>query len=292
MIYLGLDTCVWLNIAKLDDDTLLSSLEQLINENKITFVVPEIVKIEFSRNKEIKIIEPLKKSYHSKLKNIQEMSKLVEKPDSETIQSIFQKYTVNYENLLEIHTKNIERIERILNEGIHITPSMEQHAEAAIMALDKKAPFFGEKKNEMTDCLILFSVLEAAKNQNCKPIYFITDNVDDFAVSKREENNERFTMHENIVHFFDEPDVNYLLSPKLTELIDMIQPHLINEDDAQRIDEDIKFIRDEEERRKKCNHVFDTENGFWFHSQYGGGLSWHYRCKNCGAYYDTGEYFN
>ncbi|OIK07158.1 PIN domain-containing protein [Bacillus sp. MUM 13] len=292
MIYLGLDTCVWLNIAKLDDDTLLSSFEQLLNEEKITFIVPEIVKIEFSRNKEIKVIEPLKKSYHSKLKNIQEMSKLVEQPDSELIQSIFKKYTDNYEQLLTVHRKNIERIERILTDGIHIEPSIEQKAEGAMMALDKKAPFFGEKKNEMTDCLILFSVLEAARKQNCKPIYFITDNVDDFAVSKREENNERFTMHENIAHFFDEPDVKYLLSPKITELVDMIQPDLINEDEAKRINEDFTFIREAEERRKKCNHEFDTENGFWFNSMYGGGLSWHYRCKNCGVYYDTGDYYN
>jgi hypothetical protein len=31
-----------------------------------------------------------------------------------------------------------------------------------------------------------------------------------------------------------------------------------------------------------CPHEFETENGYWKNSRYGGGLSWHYRCKKCG----------
>ncbi len=40
------------------------------------------------------------------------------------------------------------------------------------------------------------------------------------------------------------------------------------------------------------HHNFDIENGFYHRSQYGGGLSWHYRCKSCGTIYDTGEYYD
>ncbi len=40
------------------------------------------------------------------------------------------------------------------------------------------------------------------------------------------------------------------------------------------------------------HHNFDVENGFYHPSQYGGGLSWHYRCKSCGTMYDTGEYYD
>jgi hypothetical protein len=41
-----------------------------------------------------------------------------------------------------------------------------------------------------------------------------------------------------------------------------------------------------------CAHEFDTNDGFWRNSKYGGGLSWHYRCKKCGAEYDTGDFFD
>lgn len=40
-----------------------------------------------------------------------------------------------------------------------------------------------------------------------------------------------------------------------------------------------------------CQHEFDTEQGFWKNSRYGGGLSWHFKCKKCGIDYDTGDYY-
>lgn len=46
------------------------------------------------------------------------------------------------------------------------------------------------------------------------------------------------------------------------------------------------------ENRLQCQHDFDTDGGFWKNSQYGGGLSWHYRCKKCGFEYDTGDYYD
>ncbi|ESU20479.1 hypothetical protein FEDK69T_30030 [Flavobacterium enshiense DK69] len=41
-----------------------------------------------------------------------------------------------------------------------------------------------------------------------------------------------------------------------------------------------------------CQHELDTENGFWKNSKYGGGLSWHYKCKKCGIEFDTGDYYD
>jgi hypothetical protein len=46
------------------------------------------------------------------------------------------------------------------------------------------------------------------------------------------------------------------------------------------------------EERIQCQHDFDIESGFWKNSQYGGGLSWHYRCKKCGLEYDTGDFYD
>lgn len=46
------------------------------------------------------------------------------------------------------------------------------------------------------------------------------------------------------------------------------------------------------DERLQCQHDFDTDGGFWKNSRYGGGLSWHYRCKKCGLEYDTGDYYD
>lgn len=62
------------------------------------------------------------------------------------------------------------------------------------------------------------------------------------------------------------------------------------------ISEEIKKIVNEQQlpfsENNTCQHEFDTENGFWKNSRYGGGLSWHYRCKKCGIEYDTGDYYD
>ena len=62
MTNLLIDTCVWLDIAKSSKgENLLHLLEQLINEDKIELIIPEIVITEFERNKE-RTIASAKKS--------------------------------------------------------------------------------------------------------------------------------------------------------------------------------------------------------------------------------------
>ncbi|MFN6462136.1 MAG: hypothetical protein RMZ41_009850 [Nostoc sp. DedVER02] len=39
-------------------------------------------------------------------------------------------------------------------------------------------------------------------------------------------------------------------------------------------------------------HIFNDNEGRWFHSQFGGSFSWHLVCKKCGALLDTGEFFD
>jgi hypothetical protein len=42
----------------------------------------------------------------------------------------------------------------------------------------------------------------------------------------------------------------------------------------------------------QCQHEFEKDGGYWKNSRYGGGLSWHYRCKKCGIEYDTGDFYD
>ncbi|MGQ2984261.1 PIN domain-containing protein [Flavobacterium sp.] len=41
-----------------------------------------------------------------------------------------------------------------------------------------------------------------------------------------------------------------------------------------------------------CKHEVDIDNGYWKNSRYGGGLSWHYRCKKCMIEFDSGDFFD
>ncbi len=75
------------------------------------------------------------------------------------------------------------------------------------------------------------------------------------------------------------------------EFIDFFPDHFLWEEEKTKILEESK----KEPIVQICQegyHNFDEDNGFYRHSRYGGGLSWHYRCTKCGMLYDTGEYFD
>lgn len=92
----------------------------------------------------------------------------------------------------------------------------------------------------------------------------------------------------NILFIFegDVDDENNTIS-KLS-YVDFIPDYFISEEIKKQVNE--KLLTSSE--NNSCQHEFDTENGFWKNSRYGGGLSWHYRCKKCGIEYDTGDYYD
>jgi len=73
MTNLLIDTCVWLDIAKsTKGEKVLHLLEQLVNENKIELLLPQIVITEFERNKD-RTIARAKKSVSEHLKKVREL---------------------------------------------------------------------------------------------------------------------------------------------------------------------------------------------------------------------------
>lgn len=76
------------------------------------------------------------------------------------------------------------------------------------------------------------------------------------------------------------------------KFIDFFPDHFLWEEYKERIERERKTIPPEFLCADGEKHIFDTDHGFYKHSQYGGGLSWHYRCSKCGLLYDTGEYFD
>jgi len=70
--------------------------------------------------------------------------------------------------------------------------------------------------------------------------------------------------------------------------VDFMPDYFIVEEIKQQITQQPLNIKD----GLLCQHEFDSENGYWKNSRYGGGLSWHYRCKKCGAEFDTGDFYD
>lgn len=75
------------------------------------------------------------------------------------------------------------------------------------------------------------------------------------------------------------------------EFIDYFIDHFLSEEYKEKVIKERRSISPQFLCSNGENHLFDTDNGFYKPSQYGGGLSWHYRCKKCGQLYDTGEFY-
>ena len=90
----------------------------------------------------------------------------------------------------------------------------------------------------------------------------------------------------NSVLFIFEGKVDEKLNKiEALSFIDFIPDYFIVEDIHEQLAKQ-PFI----DERLQCQHEFDTDGGYWKNSRYGGGLSWHYRCKKCALEYDTGDF--
>jgi hypothetical protein len=104
---------------------------------------------------------------------------------------------------------------------------------------------------------------------------------------------EHRPIFEHKVLFIYEGNVNQELQ-ELQEItfIDFFPDHFLWEEYKEKVEQERKTLSPQFLCSDGEKHTFDTEHGFYKNSQYGGGLSWHYRCTKCGILYDTGDYFD
>lgn len=225
MVKLLIDTCVWLDIAKdHKQQALVSVLDDLIDQKKIQLLLPEIIVLEFERNK-ARILEESKKSLVGIISRVKEMvNSFGEDADKENVLS---------------HLTNIQHKSPLLSEyaaqgSINWMTTLLKQAtikpitnpivlSAAQRALDKRAPFH-RSKNNMADAIIIetyFAELVAdtsAKNR----FIFVTHNKDDFS---NPEGNQKLP-HPDFAAIFPSQKSSYFIS--LSEALNSINPRLIS----------------------------------------------------------------
>lgn len=92
---------------------------------------------------------------------------------------------------------------------------------------------------------------------------------------------------ENSILFILEGKIDKDSSSLLSlNFIDFIPDYFIFQDSLDKIEN--KLIVSEP---VQCHHELDNEHGYWKVSNFGGGLSWHKRCKKCNFEFDTGDFY-
>lgn len=204
-VFLVVDTCVWLDLAKdHTQEPLLSALEELVHMNFISLIVPQIVLDELARNKD-RVIEESGRSIAGTLRRAKEMLARYGK-DGEKYEAIRQlteidQKSVNYRDAAQ---KAVDRIERLIfgpAEIVEITSAMK--IAAAERALQGKAPFH-RQRNSMGDA-ILIEAYGQIQRRAVGHYAFVTHNIKDFSDTSVNEQEP----HPDITKFFPKSRSRY-----------------------------------------------------------------------------------
>ncbi|GEM_PF-1070189 len=227
--FIFLDTCNWIylsngfNVTSSEHDELhlkiFHELKSWAIEGRVIFLVNEVVLKEWERNKiaskkQLKIIENRYKEHLSNLKRVNDFLGHLPKELKE-LRKILES---EYSKKVTTHKEHIQSVEKFLKENakkISITDDVK--LKAAHLAIERKAPFIGKKKNSMADAVILLSCIDYIhqfekhltkdsdkKNYTFPESFFVSSNHTDF--SSRENKDE---IHSDLAPFLEKTNTKF-----------------------------------------------------------------------------------
>ena len=179
-VFLVIDTCVWLELAKdYSQQPLLSALEELTRMGQVSLVTPKLVIEEFQRNKD-RVVEDSGRSIGSTVRRAKEMLiKFGDEKEKDTairqLNEIDQK-SVNYRDAA---LESVKRIEELFESSTIVKTAPATKLLAAERALKGKAPFH-RQRNSMNDAVLieLYGDLQRGRGGH---FVFVTHNIKDFS---------------------------------------------------------------------------------------------------------------
>ncbi len=248
--YIFLDTNNWIYLSngfnalsnKYDELHLkiFEIIKKKVDDSELIFLVNDIIIEEWERNRstatnQVRDIEKKTKSYQDQLHAIDvyaggglnEIKKIQQRLDKATE---FKKAT------LTEHAKQVEYF--LLNQTVSIDIPNEVKIEAADMAAQKKAPFIGDKKNSMSDALILLSSISylseiskvdpSTSEKECQfpESFFVSSNKGDFSAPNNKEE-----IHPDLKPVLHETNTKFYYT--LSQLIKSLGYDLTDEEEAE-----------------------------------------------------------
>lgn len=278
MYYLIIDTCVWLELGNdVWDTELIDKLTDFVELNKVSIILPDIIKAEWDKHKVEKIIHSSEKSVSGKIKNIKELSNFISSKKTDAIKEIAQLEPEIKENVRRKSQEMMQKIEYLFrhHNTRNITANDQVKLQAVQWGLERKAPL--HKKSSMADTLIILNSVYYINAHNLYPCIFITKNNSDFSSIK----NPR-QIHEDLLQITENVKLEYFTN--IGEALNKIEANAISPEAINRIES-----KSNEILCYRCGARMN--DGGWRPSQYGG-LTWQHACLECGSIFDTGDFFD
>jgi PIN domain len=289
MQYILFDTCIWLTLAtKSESRPLLKSILSGLNQNKLKILLSDVTVEEYSRHKDT-IVSKYTSSLKTHLKNAKKIQDYLNGSERSTFLLLLDKADENIKSDGQKGVTALNIVDSILGHTntIILSRSTEILANAATIALDKKAPCH-QNKNSVADTVIYLQfenwVRETESIENKDDFHFVTENYKDFSSKDNRD------PHEDLI-IFAKTNVCYHIDPyKALETIGLKD---IPPDEFDIFESRLRMKRYASSPCTSAEgHIFNDNEGRWFHSQFGGGLSWHLICARCGALHDTGDFYD
>ena len=180
-VFLVVDTCVWLDLAKdPNQEGLIAALEELVRTGVVNLVTPKIVADEFERNKD-RVIEESGRSIAGTLRRMRELLQRFGEQGAKDeairqLNEIDQK-SVNYRDAAAEAVRRLDILIYGHSEFVAITP--EHKLAAAERAIQNLAPFH-RQRNSVGDALLIEAYGEIQKRRQGH-YAFVTHNIKDFS---------------------------------------------------------------------------------------------------------------
>lgn len=183
MFSILIDTCVWLDLAKdHQQQAILAALEELIRENHLALILPQIVVDEFARNK-ARIVEESSRSLSGTLKRVKAaVEKFGDPKKKRAVLRELDEVDHRLPTAGEAAAETVGRIEKLFSRTPIIQVSDAVKLRAAERAIEKRAPFH-RQRNGIDDAILIeiYSDVLKAKTSTGHRFAFVSHNTKDFS---------------------------------------------------------------------------------------------------------------
>ncbi len=250
------DTCVWLDIAKDPElQPLLGVMEQLMQMQAVSLILPRTVVEEFQRNKK-RVAEESCRSLSSVFKRVKEaVNKFGDPKKKGPVLQQLNDLDHQIPLLGESAVEAIARIEHLMDGATVIELTDSVKLRAAQRALEEKAPFH-MGKNQIGDAIILETYADCVREKSAKGtrFAFVTHNKNDFS----EPHGDKRRPHPDIAPLFSRIKSQYFIL--LKEALSHVNPGLLR---------DITAEEEWTEEPRKLSEIANASNEFYDKVWYG-----------------------
>ena len=199
MLYLMLDTNIWIYIAKGEHPNVIDQILEGVKKNELSVLSNEVITKEWQRNKE-SVLHDSHKKIEARFNNLVSAAKSIQEfltdDEKKSFGSLIDSFKKDKTKEYEKANKLVEQVnELILRKSVQTRITVEMKLAVINRGLEKKAPFI-HKNNSIGDALILMSTINYLKDKqlgyNVVNLVFISNNTDDYCNAKRGEGSNEF----------------------------------------------------------------------------------------------------